>query len=427
MERYLGAFEHWFWLWDQTNPLQFAIAAKLQGQFSPNQLAIALQQVQHRHPLLRVCIGVDETGRPKFVETDGEIPVRWVARTDDQQWQQELELEMTHSFDWRVAPLLRVVILQAGDESELIIVCHHSIADALSSIYLLRDIVQGLEGKTFKRSDLSTSLSLEEALSRLAPAPEITGKGSLYATIISRRPQPHVRSAMLSAELTQQLIERSRAEQTTVHAAISAAFLLTLTQPPFRSNEPLQCVHPMNVRSYLSLPMPDAFGLYVNSGVTTHSLEPNSAFWDVARSVKSQLLQTDVAEQLAEDSQTRQATMAELPDTNAFAEMLKQLTSQLAVTNLGLIKIPQQYDKIRIEAFYAPAVLSGNLKQVVGVSTLGDRLSMMITFAPPTDNNRAQSDRAATDFLSEGVKRLKDATTPIDTLTTEGESYAFKL
>jgi NRPS condensation-like uncharacterized protein len=427
MERYLGAFEHWFWLWDQINPLQFALVAKLQGRFSPNQLAIALQEVQHRHPLLRVCIAVDETGRPKFVETDGGIPVRWVARTDGQQWQQELEVEMTYSFDWRVAPLLRVVILQAGDESELMIVCHHSIADALSSIYLLRDIVQGLEGKTFKQSDLSTLPSLEEAFPRLAAAPEITGEGSHYSTTISRRSQPHVRSAMLSAELTQQLIERSRAEQTTVHAAISAAFLLTLMQPPFHSNNPLQCVHPVNVRSHLSLPMPDAIGLYVNSGVTTHSLEPNSEFWDVARSVKSQLLQVDIVEQLIEDSQTRQATMTTLPDIVTFAEVLKQLSSQLAVTNLGLIQIPQQYDKIRIEALYAPAVLSGNLKRVVGVSTLGSRLSVMITFAPPTDDDRAQSDRAATDFLSEGIKHLKGATTPIDTITTEGEIHAFKL
>jgi Condensation domain len=410
MERYLGAFEHWFWLWDQTQPLQFAIVAKLRGRFSPNQLAIALQQVQHRHPLLRVCVAVDETGRPKFVETDGEIPVRWVARTNDQQWQQELELEMMPSFDWQVAPLLRIVILQAGDESELIIVCHHSIADALSSIYLLRDIVQGLEGKTFKRSELSTSLSLEEAFSRLAPAPEVTGGGSLYSTTISRRPQPHVRSAMLSAELTQQLTKRSRTEQTTVHAAISAAFLLALTQQPFRSSDPLQCVHPVNVRSHLSLPMLDAVGLYVNSGVTTHSLESNSAFWDVARSVKSQLLQTDIAEQLAKDSQTRQAIVAELPDTTAFAEILKQATSHLVVTNLGLIKIPQRYDEIRIEALYAPVVLPRNVPQrVVGVSTLGDRMFLAIVFAPPPDVDRAQSDRAATDFVSEGVKRLKGA------------------
>jgi hypothetical protein len=214
---------------------------------------------------------------------------------------------------------------------------------------------------------------------------------------------------MLSAELTQQLIERSRAEQTTVHAAISAAFLLALTQQPFRASDPLQCLHPINVRSHLSLPLPDAVGLYVTSSTTTHALESNSAFWDVARSVKSQLLQTDIAQQLVENSQTRQAIMANLPDTAAFAEMLKQLEYQLVVTNLGLIKIPQQYDKIRIEALYAPAVLSGNIpERVVGVSTVGDRISLTIIFAPPTDVDRVQSDRAATDFLLEGMGNVAD-------------------
>lgn len=410
MGRYLGAFEHWFWLWDQIHPLQFAIVAKLQGQFSPNQLAIALQQVQHRHPLLRVCIATDEIGRPKFVETEGEIPVRWVARTDDQHWQRELELEMMHSFDWQVAPLLRIVILQAGDVSELMMVCYHSISDSMSNIYLLQDIVQALEGKTFERADLSTSLSLEEAFPRLAPAPEVTGEGTHYSTTISRRPQPHIRSAMLSAELTQQLIERSRTEQTTIQGAISAAFLLALMQQPLRSSDPLQCVHPINVRSHLSLPMPDAVGLYVNSCTTTHALEPNSAFWEVARSVKSQILQTDVVQQLVEDSQTRQATLANLPDPVALAEILKQVAFQLVVTNLGLIQIPQQYDKIRIEALYAPAVLSGNApERVVGVSTLGDRISLTIVFAPPTDVNRDESDLAATNFLSEGMKHLENA------------------
>ncbi|MBD1865743.1 hypothetical protein H6F95_00200 [Cyanobacteria bacterium FACHB-471] len=48
--------------------------------------------------------------------------------------------------------------------------------------------------------------------------------------MVSHRPQPHICSVVLSPELTQQLIQRSRAERTTVHGAISAAFLLTLTQ-----------------------------------------------------------------------------------------------------------------------------------------------------------------------------------------------------
>jgi len=42
------------------------------------------------------------------------------------------------------ATLLRVVLLQSG-EVELMIICHHAIADGLSGVYLMRDILQGLE------------------------------------------------------------------------------------------------------------------------------------------------------------------------------------------------------------------------------------------------------------------------------------------
>ncbi len=128
-----------------------------------------LRQVQQHHPLLRVRIATDVIGQPKFVETDNEIPLRLVAITDDRHWQAELEVELARSLDWQVAPLLRVVLLQSGAESELMIICHHAIADGLSGIYLMRDILQGLGGKIFERSHLCAALSLESALPGIAP------------------------------------------------------------------------------------------------------------------------------------------------------------------------------------------------------------------------------------------------------------------
>lgn len=141
--------------------------------------------------MLRVRITTDEIGQPKFVETDDEIPLRLVARTDDQHWQAELEVELARLLDWQVAPLLRVVLLQSGAESELMIICHHAIADGLSGVYLMRDILQGLAGKTFEWSDLSAALSLESALPGIAPPPEATAKPKDYPPPLSRRSRPH--------------------------------------------------------------------------------------------------------------------------------------------------------------------------------------------------------------------------------------------
>lgn len=408
MERYLGAFEHLYWLYNQFYPIDFATVAKLQGQFSSEQLSTVLRQVQQHHPLLRVRIATDEIGQPKFVETDDEIPLRLVARTDDRHWQAELEVELARSLDWQVAPLLRVVLLQSGAESELIIICHHAIADGLSGVYLMRDILQGLAGKTFEWSDLSAALSLESALPGIALSPEAAAKPKDYPPLQSRRSRPHIRTVLLSPEFTQQLIQRSRAEHTTVHGAISAAFLLALTQQDAKSSDMMRCLHPFNVRSQLSLPMPDGVGLYIYMGMTTHSLQANSTFWDVARSVKSQLSQIDIAQQLVEERQLRQPTMANLTDATTFVEAAQaQYLCQLEVTNLGRIDIPQQYGNIRIEALHAPATTSGVARRIVGVTTLGDRLALTITSTPLMDVDRAESDRDATAFLSAGVKHLK--------------------
>ena len=370
MERYLGAFEHLYWLYNQFHPMDFATVAKLQGQFSFEQLSTVLRQVQQHHPLLRVRIATDAIGQPKFVETDAEIPLQLVARTDEQHWQAELEVELARPLDWQVAPLLRVVLLQSGAESELIMICHHAIADGLSGISLMRDVLQGLGGKLFERSELSAAVSLESAIPGIAPCPEATPKPTDYVPPLSRCSCPHVRTVVLSPELTQQLIQRSRAEHTTVHGAISAAFLLALTQQDVKPSNVMRCLHPVNVRSQLSLPMPDGVGLYICFGITTHSLQADSAFWDVARSVKSQLSQIDIAQQLVEERQLRQPTMANLTDATAFAEELEsQYPCQLTVTNLGRINMAQQYGNIRIEALHAPAVISSTVGQIVGVAT----------------------------------------------------------
>ena len=407
MERYLGAFEHSFWIYNQVAPMDFATVAKLQGQLSVDRLSTVLGQVQQHHPLLRVRIATDAIGVPKFVETDDKIPLRLLARTDDLHWETELEVELSRSLDWQVAPLVRIVLLQSGTQSDLMIICHHTIADGVSGIHLMRDILQGLSGQTFARTELADARSLESAIPGISPPPAATPKSKDYLPPQSRCSQPHIRSAVLSPELTQQAIQRSRAERTTVHGAISAAFLLALAEQDANS-DPIRCMHPIDVRSHLSLPSPEGVGLYFCMSMTSHSLQADAAFWDVARSVKSQLSQIDIAQQLVAQSQFLQPEMANLTDAIAFAEAGRsQYSCPLDVTNLGRVDLAQQYGNIRIEALYAPAIMPNVADRTVGVATLGSRLALTISSTPLMNMDRTQSDRAATAFLLAGVKRLE--------------------
>lgn len=113
-------------------PIHFTKSAKISGSFSLDQLRKSLAQVQMQHPLLRVGIAVAETGYPKFVEQIAPILLRLVVREDDRSWQREVEVELSRSFSWRTAPLFRVVLLQSERVSELIMTCHHAIANGMS-------------------------------------------------------------------------------------------------------------------------------------------------------------------------------------------------------------------------------------------------------------------------------------------------------
>jgi NRPS condensation-like uncharacterized protein len=403
MERPLGALEHSFWLYDQIHPVHFAIAAKIRGVFSPTQLQNALDQVQQQHPLLRVRIATDGKNQPKFIEENIPIPIRLASRIDHQQWQRELETEMSQSFDWSKAPLVRVVLLQSELISDLIVVYHHSIADGISGAYLLGDIVQGLVQEDFQRQELATALSIEQAY---ALSSNISEESQIdYQTTVSSRTSPCIRTSLLSAESTQQLVERCRREDTTIHGAVSAAFLFSLAKQ--KNANPLRCLSPINVRSHLSLPQENAVGMYISYGVTTHDLQWDSAFWEVARSVKSQLSQLDLTQQLSTELSLRQSVLATQPTAQMVVDgMQQQYGYHLLVTNLGRLDLPQQFGALRIEELYGPAVMAGvDQEKIVGVATLGDRLSLTILI--PSEVDETTTDWVATNFMADGLQLLE--------------------
>lgn len=417
MERHLGAFEHSFWLYDQIHPVHFALCATIRHKFSIEQLRQSLAQAQKLHPLLRVRIEVDRSGKPKFVEQHSEIPLSIMARVADRQWEQELEIEMSTSFDWSIAPLARVVLLHSEDRSELIVTCHHSIADGTAVAYLIRDIVRGLEFDLSLERELSESVPIEAVVPNLgeafllrdgSPASEVIA--AEYTNVISSRPRPHIRTANLSADLTQRLCDRSRQEKTSVHAVIAAAFLIALVRRKGVAPSQLKCLSPINVRSHLIPAVGEVVGLYITYGLTHHELLLDSSIWETARSLKSQLSKAMRPDRLFEIVPHRQAAIDTLPSSQAIVQgMQQQHGYDLLVTNLGRLNFGQQFGSLEIESLYGPAVMAGvEQERVVGVATLGDRLSL--TVCSPSIST---SDSEASIFLAEALQILTLAGTKV--------------
>jgi hypothetical protein len=140
MYRQLGTSERTIWLYDRVRSVHFTLTANIIGKVHLERLKQALAQVQQRHPLLNVKIALDRTEIPWLITETQIIPIRVVKRHSPQQWQQEVERELTN---WELARSIKTQLDQKINSeqifadlpnSEAFISTHPSPDDAVTAI-----------------------------------------------------------------------------------------------------------------------------------------------------------------------------------------------------------------------------------------------------------------------------------------------------
>lgn len=423
MYRPLGAGENILWLLDQVAPGHFAVTAQVTGELVLEQLQQALSQIQQRHPLLRVCIVPDASGKPWFVDDSAPIPLRVVQRQNEQHWLCEVEQELYCPFDWNQAPLIRVVLVQSKNISEIILITHHSISDGTSSAYLLRDILQAVATPRSGLQTLPEYPAFEDLLvnceqpilnqySSTQRAKSQT-KSNVSAVnfpqysqaelFVNRRPR--VLAWSLSSAETNALISTCRQEQTTVHGAICAAFLFTIYSDEKKSSI-LKCMSPVSIRRYLPPNMAEDFGFYFTITVTSHAITDDNNFWELARSLKSQLHQQISLSSICTTISQQQALISTNPNPKLIQQVsLETYGFDILVTNLTRLNIQQEFGQLQLRAIYGPAVTPGSESdRVVGVATLGDTMFFTFTYFEPE-----MQPAEAVKFQQAAMQQLKKA------------------
>jgi Condensation domain len=225
--REFSSVERMHWLMDQNHCNHFPMAAEVRGHTTVTMWRDALDDLQRRHPLLNVYIGMQENSRPAFYQADGyKIPLVVRKRTSPLQWQAELEKEISTPFDTSESPLMRAQLLQGEDRCEVILTTHHSIADGMAITYVIRDLLQAASGETL--TPLPAPPAQDELLApilRTLPSPVTKDEAN---TVAMRRPtpfrpkdgvRPRVTGFRLSREQTSLLVESARREWLAAHGA----------------------------------------------------------------------------------------------------------------------------------------------------------------------------------------------------------------
>jgi hypothetical protein len=178
-------------------------------------------------------------------------------------------------------------------------------------------------------------------------------------------------------------MQRCRTEQTTVHAALTAAASLLLAHVGQQPH--VRVMSPIDIRELLGVERDCA--MYFNSTRTVYSAEQPQAFWELARATSAQLAKGRA------ESTTRfiSALMEQMIPVEADHNTTKNLflagnSFELFISNLGRLDAPE-LGAIRTTAIWGPLILTqlqGELS--LGVATVHGQLRLVNTsYAPIPD------------------------------------------
>ena len=394
--RPLGAIERMLHRHSEGYPIHFSVAAELTGAFTPSQLQAALAAVQQRHPLLRVHIE-DQPGtrlgfyQPAVVPA---IPLAVFEASDGYTWQQLAATEVSRRFDPRVAPLVRAVLLRQGPTvATLILSFDHTVADGLSAVFVLEDILAVLNGREL--AALPTTRSQEEWLAALpsglptgdapAPAPPVDERLSALVNLAPfTGAAPDLSTLTLNEAFTSRLVQRCRTEQTTVHAALVAATTQVLMKAGHR--EVVRVFSPFNFRKLLGEGMRDC-GVYFNAARTGFLPEQTQDFWELARLTSAALAQArSEAGTRGVSAAIAQFIPAEVTPEAATGFVQQALSCETLMSNLGVLDIPAS-GAVQAAAVWGPIMLGRfQDESMLGIATLHGQLRLACASPAPIPN-----------------------------------------
>jgi hypothetical protein len=384
--RPLTAQEEIYWRLTYNDQIHPVLAAEVRGQTTIAQWRMALDTVQRHHPLLQVAVEMPDSDnkyfQPMFVPRGGAIiPLRSEAGGGERTIEDEIERELATPFLSGEAPMARGVLLLAPERTVFILAISHSIADGMSALFLIQDVLTAVAGRPL--DTIATSPSAEELLG-VAPAGPNEATLDVNNTSINAGRKPTVILRSLSIEATAKLAATVRAHGSTVHAALAAAFVLAMRRlaPQFQI-APLRVISPVSTRSELDAP--NGLGLYFTSPQS--SFEPAHAtnFWDIASQARADIVASSSRNALVDATAVMQSlTRQGLSNRDAAAMLKGAFAMDMLLTNLGRIPFASNFGKLSLERVWGPAVLGGlEDTQTVGVVTTNNQLSLTLTSHHP--------------------------------------------
>ncbi|TQX82723.1 MULTISPECIES: phthiocerol/phthiodiolone dimycocerosyl transferase family protein [Rhizobium] len=388
--RPMGAQERLLYLYSRRHHRHFCLVGEISGCFGFLELGAALYKAQMRHPHLWYAVEDDDDG-PHFIEHIRPAPLETREPKGRDGWRGTVEAELARPFDPWVAPLLRVAVVQAQSESRrfyVVLTFHHAIADGLSGVALLNDIVSSLNGNELVVAPRRPSVEDLVRCSENKQPGDATGRSVQDCAAVGRvrsqslwRPfsgdRPQITSASLDRNTTNALIENSRKHGTTVNGALSAA--LAMANAGNHPTGSYSILSPINIRPLANVD-PNEVGLFVSVAIVEQRLDLLTSFWDTARSYSDAVSKMRTKENILRNMWRLESSLPQMATTNVACGLARGYDA--VISNLGSIHAPPSGGVAKLDAVWGPLVL-GRIKneRMIGAATLQG--SLRLTEARP--------------------------------------------
>jgi NRPS condensation-like uncharacterized protein len=144
------------------------------------------------------------------------------------------------------------------------------------------------------------------------------------------------------------------------------------------------------------VPVGEAFGFYAQTLILTLQSDHAESFWELARN-HNQAIHSVIQDKkcifnlftvskldpnlLDSTYYTKYGMFSNKWSTLVTKQMrINDIIADLSITNIGKLDFPAKVGDFSIEALYGPSVYSDILNCIVGVTTLGGKMNIIITF-----------------------------------------------
>ena len=301
----------------------------IRGHLDPALVRRALAWLQAQHPILRAHIRYGKMVwrrlppfgyRQPWFDTEGttEIPLQVIDDPNPEAWRNVLASDIRTPIPKGNHPRLRITIVRQSPDADLnhIVICaDHATLDAQSGNMLARQLLEFLADPDASQNKVPVHTTLPPPIEAGLPKKSGDGKSPYQPAIRLPKqivPEPKEETRVLARRLdpgaTTTLKNAIKANRTTLHGAVTAAFLLAMRQR--YGLDAMTVLTTIDLRRLSKPALPaETYGCYIDILRTKHSI--TDEFWATAREASFKLITT-----LAKDQES--ASVMKLPEWEVY-------------------------------------------------------------------------------------------------------------